>query len=253
MQWISLFLSSKGNEYFCGVDEDFILDSFNLTGLDEEVVNYDQALDVLTDRVDDDMQDELRSCLDTHARLLYGLIHARWILTPRGMAKIVAKYECGDFGRCPRVFCHSQPLLPVGLVDVPLEETVKLYCGRCEDIYSPKSSHYNSIDGAYFGTTFPHLLCLVYPSLMPLGSVADTPATVGVSDAKLLGWEQRPQSTGMVRGERGSTIRSPLRYYPRVYGFRVNETAKLRRRQEAMHDTGEGGAVASSDDIFLSL
>ncbi|KAJ7911741.1 casein kinase II, regulatory subunit [Mycena leptocephala] len=249
MQWISLFLSSKGNEYFCEVDEGFILDSFNLTGLDNEVANYDQALDVLTDRVDDDMQDELRSCLDTHARLLYGLIHARWILTPRGMAKMVAKYECGDFGHCLRVFCHSQPLLPVGLVDVPFEKSVKLYCGRCEDIYSPKSSRYNSIDGAYFGTTFPHLLRLVYPSLIPL----DTWARVGVSDTKLLGWEQRLETTGMVGGDRGSAISVPLRYCPRVYGFKVNEAAKLRRRQEEMHDSDEGGAVASSDDNFLSL
>lgn len=51
MQWISWFLSLKGNEYFCEVEEDFIRDSFNLTGLDAEVANYDQALDVLTDRL----------------------------------------------------------------------------------------------------------------------------------------------------------------------------------------------------------
>lgn len=51
MQWISWFLSLKGNEYFCAVEEDFIRDSFNLTGLDAEVANYDQALDVLTDRL----------------------------------------------------------------------------------------------------------------------------------------------------------------------------------------------------------
>jgi len=42
-------LSSKGNEYFCEVDEDFILDRFNLTGLNNEVANYSQALDLITD------------------------------------------------------------------------------------------------------------------------------------------------------------------------------------------------------------
>ncbi|KAJ7877434.1 casein kinase II, regulatory subunit, partial [Mycena olivaceomarginata] len=65
------------------------------------------------------------------------------------------------------VLCHCQSLLLVGLVDAPFENSVKLYCGRCNDIYSPNSSRYKSIDGAYFGTTFPHLLYLVYPSLMP--------------------------------------------------------------------------------------
>jgi casein kinase II subunit beta len=51
VQWISWFLSSKGNEYFCEVDEDFILDRFNLTGLNNEVANYAQALDLITDQL----------------------------------------------------------------------------------------------------------------------------------------------------------------------------------------------------------
>ena len=50
-QWISWFLSSKGNEYFCEVEEDFILDRFNLTGLNSEVQNYSQALDLITDNL----------------------------------------------------------------------------------------------------------------------------------------------------------------------------------------------------------
>jgi casein kinase II subunit beta len=68
------------------------------------------------------------------------------------------KYKKADFGRCPRVYCYSQPLLPVGLADVPYQKAVKLYCPRCEDIYSPKSNRHGSIDGAYFGTsTYTHL------------------------------------------------------------------------------------------------
>ena len=34
--WVSWFLASKGNEYFCEVEEDYILDCFNLTGLNTE-------------------------------------------------------------------------------------------------------------------------------------------------------------------------------------------------------------------------
>jgi len=87
--WISWFLSSKGNEYFCEVEEDYILDRFNLTGLNTEVANYSQALDLITDNLDDEIHDELRGTLDVQARLLYGLIHARWIVTARGLAKMV--------------------------------------------------------------------------------------------------------------------------------------------------------------------
>lgn len=39
--------------------------------------------------VDEEIQDDLRGNLDLQARLLYGLIHARWIVTARGLAKMV--------------------------------------------------------------------------------------------------------------------------------------------------------------------
>ncbi|KAG2359360.1 casein kinase II, regulatory subunit [Suillus spraguei] len=241
--WISWFLSSKGNEYFCEVEEDYILDRFNLTGLNNEVSNYAQALDLITDNLDDDIQDELRGALDVQARLLYGLIHARWIVTARGLAKMLEKFKRVDFGRCPRVLCQSQPLLPVGLSDTPYEKSVKLYCGRCEDVYSPKSSRHGSIDGAYFGTSFPHLLFLVYPSLLPpkSGPVDPTPTSRGIendSSRKSRRTKEEPEISESV-GETGSTASVALkaeRYRPRIYGFQLNETAKLQRWQEAVRD-----------------
>ncbi|KAF8813514.1 hypothetical protein BYT27DRAFT_7181070 [Phlegmacium glaucopus] len=250
--WISWFLSSKGNEYFCEVDEDFILDRFNLTGLNNEVANYQQALDLITDSMDDDIQDDLRGSLDVQARLLYGLIHARWIVTARGLTKMLDKFKRADFGRCPRVLCASQPLLPVGLTDIPYEKSVKLYCGRCEDLYSPKSSRHGSIDGAYFGTTFPHLLFLVYPTLIPSKDVdlLQQNAAAAVAAGKDI---NVPDSRNRRRlredpevaiaaeggGESINTASVALkaeRYRPRIYGFQPNETAKLQRWQEAIRD-----------------
>lgn len=49
--WIAWFLSTKGNEYFCEVDEEYITDRFNLTGLNIEVQHYGQALDLITDNI----------------------------------------------------------------------------------------------------------------------------------------------------------------------------------------------------------
>lgn len=49
--WIDWFLNTKGNEYFCEVDEEYILDRFNLTGLNAEVQHYSQALDLITDNL----------------------------------------------------------------------------------------------------------------------------------------------------------------------------------------------------------
>ncbi|KAF9522158.1 casein kinase II, regulatory subunit [Crepidotus variabilis] len=243
--WISWFLSSKGNEYFCEVDEDFILDRFNLTGLNNEVANYSQALDLITDSLDEDIQDELRGSLDVQARLLYGLIHARWIVTARGLQKMLEKYKRADFGRCPRVLCASQPLLPVGLTDIPYEKSVKLYCGRCEDLYSPKSSRHGSIDGAYFGTTFPHLLFLVYPTLLP-SKDPETSMHVTGKETNTLGdsrnrrrLREEPEAVTEGGGEGISTASVAMkaeRYRPRIYGFQINEIAKLQRWQEAVRD-----------------
>ena len=36
---------------------------------------------------------------------LYGLIHARFILSPKGLAMMKEKYMMGGFGTCPRVLC----------------------------------------------------------------------------------------------------------------------------------------------------
>ncbi|GJJ08220.1 hypothetical protein Clacol_002429 [Clathrus columnatus] len=249
------FITSKGNEYFCEVEEDYILDRFNLTGLNTEVQNYSQALDLITDNlVEEEIQEEFRNSLEVQARFLYGLIHARWIITSRGLAKMLEKYKRADFGRCPRVLCQSQPLLPIGLTDVPYEKSVKLYCGRCEDIYSPKSSRHGSIDGAYFGTSFPHMLFLVYPHMIPhksgipemsppLSRITDgmvgTSNAVTTVDAKKRRMRDDVETTGEGLGEGISTANAALkaeRYRPKIFGFQVNEIAKLQRWQEAVRD-----------------
>jgi casein kinase II subunit beta len=148
------------------------------------------------------------------------------------------------------VLCQGQPLLPVGLTDVPYEKSVKLYCGRCEDIYSPKSSRHGSIDGAYFGTSFPHLLFLVYPALLPpkSGPTDPTRGTVGIVPGTGATVDD-PRRRGRLRdelvegadglGEAMNTATVALhadRYRPRIFGFQVNEVAKLQRWQEAMRD-----------------
>lgn len=95
-----------------------------------------------------------------HATELYGLIHARYITTPEGLAIMRERYLAGRFGNCPRVMCEKQNVLPIAISEDLKIARVKVYCPRCKDIYSPKKKSADA-DGAYFGTSFPHLLLMV--------------------------------------------------------------------------------------------
>lgn len=93
-------------------------------------------------------------------------------------------------------------MLPVGTSDQPRVRTVKLYCPKCEDLYNPVSSRHTRIDGAYFGTTFPHMLFQVHPHLLP------------------------PRSTE--------------RYVPRIFGFKIHPSAQqYTRRPQADSSTAQ--------------
>ncbi|KAJ3264982.1 casein kinase 2 regulatory subunit, partial [Borealophlyctis nickersoniae] len=194
--WTEWFQSLRGNEFFCDVDEEYILDRFNLTGLQNEVNHYSIAFDLITDSLDEDLDDDNRSDIEKAARHLYGLIHARFIITSRGLGKMMEKFRRAEFGKCPRVMCDNQAVLPIGLTDVPNCKGVKLYCPKCEDVYTPPSKRHHYIDGAYFGSTFPHLLLQVYPQLMPQ--------------------------------------KVPNRYVPKIFGFRIHQTAKEHRKQDEL-------------------
>jgi len=145
---------------------------------------------------------------------------------------MLEKYKKADFGRCPRVLCHAHPLLPIGLTDAPYEKSVKLYCPRCEDLYSPKSSRHGSIDGAYFGTTFPHILFMVYPAMIP-SKGPDNPSTSRERDGRL----ERSGPSQIGSSANTSTIALKAEQYsPTIFGFQIHEIAKLQRWQEATRD-----------------
>lgn len=192
---------------FCEVERSYIEDGFNLYGLRGCVANFSDCLDLILDRIGPDDSDD--SHLTQSACTLYGLIHARYIITSHGLDGMYNKYVNKDFGTCPLLQCYNQPVLPVGLQDEMGSDTVKIFCPKCQCVYQPppiRSRSHSlddigsaSVDGAAFGTTFPHLFLMTFHNLVPEGLTPDTS------------------------------------YVPRVFGFRVHKTAKSRNDAVSVH------------------
>lgn len=92
---------------------------------------------------------------------LYGLLHAKYILTPPGQAKMLELYVYNSFPKCPRSKCNGIRCLPYGITEKP-GQNVKMYCPKCETIYNYDK---NKLDGAFFGPTYVHLLMRKFPQL----------------------------------------------------------------------------------------
>jgi casein kinase II subunit beta len=207
------------------------------------------------------------SVIESSAEMLYGLIHQRFITSRAGIQQMAEKYEMGHFGHCPRVYCHGAKVLPVGCSDIPGQETVKLFCPSCLDVYTPPNSRFQTVDGAFFGTTFGCLFFMTFPELdvggqRPAQHSEASSSTAAAQNANsstsrtatsssLSSQPQHPPPPLAPNGHSQShrlpepeTINgvTPKNlapglgpgniYEPRIYGFRVSEIAKTGPRMK---------------------
>lgn len=77
----------------------------------------------------------------------------------------------------------------MGLSDALRTSRFKTYCPRCDEVYLPKARQVN-IDGAYFGTSFPHVFMQHYPLAIIL------PPKIYYYEPKIFGFK--------IAGKRGS-------------------------------------------------
>jgi len=209
------------------------------------------------------------SVIESSAELLYGLIHQRYITSRPGIQQMADKYELQHFGCCPRVFCNSARVLPVGTNDIPGQETVKLFCPSCLDVYVPPNSRFQSVDGAFFGTTFGCLFFMTFPEFDvsakgdPLGlssthpvfglppsgapaaeviksassSLTSTPVhTSAITEVPPDVAAPPPNQPVTINGATTSNLAPGLGsgkiHEPRIYGFRVSERSKTGPRMK---------------------
>ena len=174
--WIHWFCKLKGNEYFVEIDEDFLKNKENLTGIKCE--KFMKTL--LSEKPSPTIKELTREIIEdlSELREVYGLIHKRFINTPLGLGLIREKFLDGVYGYCPRILCNKQVLLPVGLSEDMRYSQVKVFCPLCQEVYKPTDIFYGEQigkkvykfdlpDGVFFGTSFPQTFLLHFPDLDP--------------------------------------------------------------------------------------
>jgi hypothetical protein len=95
-------------------------------------------------------------------------------------------------------------------------DAVKIYCPKCHQVYHPppvrsRASNGTGVDGAAFGTTFPHLFLMTFSNLVP------DPLPVEAT------------------------------YVPRVFGFRVHKSARQRTSSATANAAANANANAAND------
>jgi Casein kinase II regulatory subunit len=123
------------------------------------------------------------------------------------------------------VQCAGQPVLPVSLKDELGADTVKIYCPKCSQVYHPaparsRAGTSTGVDGAAFGTTFPHLFLMTFSNLVPDPLPLDST------------------------------------YVPRVFGFRVHKPARQRFNAPvaaATSATSPNGNAAAADSTTSAV
>jgi hypothetical protein len=186
--WVRQFLASCHRDVLLPVPRDYWSDNFNLAHLPPVVEKlaalgvsagtpvsderrsypvYRQALRLITQ--DDIDTSNTPDYIQGAARILYFLVHQRYVLSPRGLdtvrRRFLYKAEVDPiFGKCPGLGCNGMPLLPYGASNDynpsgSQDSRAKRYCASCEQVFY----HWDSkVDGCAWGNSFCHLFLMEF-------------------------------------------------------------------------------------------
>ncbi|OHT10928.1 Casein kinase II subunit beta [Tritrichomonas foetus] len=156
------------SDWLVEIDEYYLQSAVSYYGLNSKVPNYSRAAAIIKGRAIDtsEMSERQIVSLFESCKLLYGLLHQRYIVTEDGIRRLYSKYKRKVYGVCPRTACQGRALIPMGLDIEHGQNTVKCYCPQCHDIYNT----YSQLDGAFFGPDLPimfHKVCEIPTKFRP--------------------------------------------------------------------------------------
>jgi len=172
--WIRKFLSSRPKDSLLPIPREYLADGFNLVQLPliVEIVGlgttniptttafplYKAALRLILQEHEEPTQ--VPPDVQRAAECLYILVHARYIISPRGLETVRRVLrEQPIFGRCPRTTCRGMPVLPYCETSDYEMCMAKSYCCNCGETFTNWDS---KTDGAAWGPSFCNLLLMTY-------------------------------------------------------------------------------------------
>jgi casein kinase II subunit beta len=169
--WIDWFLDQPFGQYFVRIDANFLDTPFNLYGIAQKVAHFQLALNLIRGNyiTPTTYPTTFPEHLNDYGIILYGLIHARYLVTAAGQDRMKEKYDSMSFETCPRTLCNGIQCLPYGDSDTLGNSTLKKFCPNCGRVYHLKGRDCESVDGSFFGPNWVPVFLQRYSDLVPAG------------------------------------------------------------------------------------
>lgn len=158
--FVDALLREPKGQLFVRVNDAFIASESSKSDVMKIVRDAAQACQILLSPLSPSTKEK---DMDT-ARLLYSVIHRKYLLTDEGRQAMIKRRDEGAFPPCRRTLCDKCRCFPIGLSEGISEGSVKMFCPNCTDVYTWTGSE---IDGGFFGKEWIHRLIEKCPSVTP--------------------------------------------------------------------------------------
>lgn len=232
--WIATFCGQSCNKFYCRIPMDYIKDDFNFYGLRESVPCFEECLKTLRDET-------VPNSLCQLTPLLYGLIHARFIVTDAGLKLMAEKYTRREFGVCSRVKCRRAALLPMSDTHLPFVEDLKTFCFSCNEVYCVSSlPGKRPQDSSIIGPHFQPLFRMIYSHLLSSHASADAMSSIAERIPRIYGFQVCDEQ--LFQAARPTVCGPPRLFFER----RTIDVA-------ATQETNDNTVIVSTSESFVNI
>ena len=162
--FVDYLLMQPQSKYFVKVDMDFLSKNGEYAHKSYKYLNFEESYSALFKKKRETTN--ISTDILSQSYIVYGLIHAKYLMTESGQAQMIAKFQKHEFPPCPRVLCNHFTCFPYGSSAIIGEQPMKLFCPNCTDIYLITNNDNLGIDGAFFGPFWIHTLMHHHPEIV---------------------------------------------------------------------------------------